>query len=96
MKGLPLASTTPPLRYDATCNRQHCDQPATHRCSVRHGAAEVHFSLVVCDACAPEMTLDDFVPASMWDKFLPLLRAAGAPWPVRAKCRVYLTRIEAP
>lgn len=75
----------------ANCSRRNCGQRSTHRCSVRCGHAEVHFGLSVCDPCAPEITLDDLVPASMWNNFVPLLRAAGEPWPIRDKCRVYLT-----
>ncbi len=91
MKPIPFASAKPPLRYATTCDRQSCRAPATHACSVRCGDAEVHFGLVVCVACAPEMTLNDFVSAAMWDDFIPLLRAAGQPWPVRTNCRVHLT-----
>jgi hypothetical protein len=94
MKELPFPHARPPLRYDETCNRQNCGQPSTHGCSIRQGRAEVHFGLAVCSTCAPEMTLDDLVPASMWDEFVPLLRAFGEPWPVRTKCRVHLTPMD--
>jgi hypothetical protein len=93
MSDVPFASATSPLRYDETCYRQNCGQLSTHGCSVRCGSAEVYFGLAVCDACAPEMTLDDFVPLSMWDDFKPLLRAAGEPRPTRPGCRVHLTPI---
>ena len=94
MNEIPFAHAAPLLRHDKTCNRQNCGQRSTHRCLVRCGRAEVHFGLSVCDSCAPEVTLDDLVPASMWDDFGPLLRAAGEPRPARGSCRVYLTPLE--
>ena len=90
MNEIPLAYAMPWLG-DGLCSWQNCDQRSTHRCSVRYGQAEVHFGLSVCDSCAPEITLDDIVPASVWDDFVLLLRAAGERWPVRGNCRVHLT-----
>ena len=79
----------PPLKYDDICNRDGCGELATHRVSVRCGQAEIHFGLVVCITCAPEITISDVVPDSVWEKFEPLVRVQGERWAGWSDCKVH-------
>ena len=87
----PLASIKPPLRYDDTCNRDRCGQRSTHRVSVRCGAGEVHFGLVVCSTCAPEIVLDDLVFHDARTAFLVIFATLGVCGVTWDGCRVHLT-----
>lgn len=63
----------PPLKYDKDCNRTNCPDPPTHHVAIECKGAKVYFNLVVCDAHAPEVTVDHLVPRDRLVEFEKLM-----------------------